>query len=496
MQNIVDSILREATLLERAGRFLDAANAYKRLLASDPNHPDSWYNLAVLQKKLGQFDEALSSYQHALDRSVTQPEEVHLNRGVIFSDCLRQDDAAERELKAALKLNPNYVPALLNLANLCEDLGRRDDALNLYEKLLAIDPQCHEALARYVSLRGINSADDPLVASVEKTITHAGVHALDKASLGFALGKVLDGCGAYEQAFVAYVGANNNSRAAAGITAKNKLYNRQAHEQFIDQLIEKFTLDRSHVAVTQDKLAPPIFICGMFRSGSTLTEQVLAGHSRIQAGGEIDFIPSLVRAELSPFPAKMAHINQQQLEQFSARYCEQLSTLFPGAEFITDKRPDNFLYIGLIKSLFPNAKIIHTTREPLDNCLSIYFLHLSHNMGYALDLMDIGHYYGQHRRLMAHWKSLYGNDIFEFAYDNFVHEPRPAVEKMLDFCNLDFEEKCLSFQHATNAVKTASVWQVREALYQRSSGRWRHYERHLEPLRQYLDEQLFHLRKK
>ena len=117
-------------------------------------------------------------------------------------------------------------------------------------------------------------------------------------------------------------------------------------------------------------------------------------------------------------------------------------------------------------------------------------------MGYALDLMDIGHYYGQYRRLMAHWKSLYGNDIFEFAYDNFVHEPRPAVEKMLDFCNLDFEEKCLSFQHATNAVKTASVWQVREALYQRSSGRWRHYERHLEPLRQYLDEQLFHLRQK
>ena len=495
MQNIVDSILREATLLERASRFLDATNAYKKLLAIDPNHPDSWYNLAALQKKLGQFDEALSSYQQALDRSVTQPEEVHLNRGVIFSDCLRQDEAAERELKTALKLNPNYVPALLNLANLCEDLGRRNDALSLYEKLLAIDPQCHEALARYVSLRGINSVDDPLVASVEKAITNAGVHALDKASLGFALGKALDGCGAYEQAFTAYVAANNDSRTAAGITTQSKRYNRQAHERFIDQLIETFTHDRFNVAETQDTLATPIFICGMFRSGSTLAEQVLAGHSRMQAGGEIDFIPSLVQAELSPFPAQMAKLNQQQLERFAARYRERLATLFPRAEFITDKRPDNFLYIGLIKSLFPNAKIIHTTREPLDNCLSVYFLHLSHNMGYALDLMDIGHYYGQYRRLMTHWKLLYSNEIFEFDYDNFVHEPRPAVEKLLDFCNLGFEEKCLSFQHATNAVKTASVWQVREALYQRSSGRWRHYERNLEPLRQYLDEQLSHSQK-
>jgi Sulfotransferase family len=161
-----------------------------------------------------------------------------------------------------------------------------------------------------------------------------------------------------------------------------------------------------------------------------------------------------------------------------------VATLFPGVAYGTDKRPDNFLYIGLIKSLFPAARIIHTTRDPLDNCLSVYFLHLDHGMGYALDLGDIAHYYAQYRRLMAHWKALYPDDILDFDYDRFVGEPRPSVQGLLSFCGLDWHEDCMHFQRARNAVKTASVWQVREPLYQRSSGRWRHYERHLAELKE------------
>ena len=163
-----------------------------------------------------------------------------------------------------------------------------------------------------------------------------------------------------------------------------------------------------------------------------------------------------------------------------------LARLFPHGERVTDKRPDNFLYIGLIKSLFPDAKIVHTVRDPLDNCLSIYFLHLDHGMSYALDLADIAHYYAQYRRLMAHWKTLYGADIFDLDYDALVREPRPAIERLTQFCGLEWEEACLSFEQAARAVKTASVWQVRERLYQRSSGRWRNYAAHIAPLQTYL----------
>jgi Tfp pilus assembly protein PilF len=476
-------MLRQAVLLEKAGHLSEAEAAYERLLEHWPDLPESWYNLAVLQRKARRFDAALASYQQALDRGVSRPEEVHLNRGVIYSDFLRQDAAAERELRAALALNPDYVPALVNLANLKEDLGERDEALTLYERILARDPAFSEGLARYAELKSVTSPGDPVVARLTRALAQSRTPTADKARLGFALGKVLDACGAYGPAFDAYAKANQRSRELAG--PGTILYDRSRQEQFVDQLIETFAPDRSPVAAAVPS-SGPIFICGMFRSGSTLTEQVLASHSRVRAGGEIDFLPMLVRTELSPFPARMKQISPAQLEHIAARYLELLSRLFPGASRVTDKRPDNFLYIGLIKKLFPTARIIHTTRNALDNCLSVYYLHLDHSMGYALDLMDTGHYYRQYRRLMTHWKSQYGADILDFDYDVFVREPRPAIQRLLHFCGLSWDENCMSFHQTHGAVKTASVWQVREPLYQRSSGRWRNYARQLAPLREYL----------
>jgi hypothetical protein len=480
-------MLREAMRLERARRLPEAEAVYERLLALWPDLPDSWYNLGLLQRKLRRFDAALASYQQALDRGVSRPEEVHLNRGVIYSDCLRQEAAAERELNTALALNPNYVPALTNLANLKSDLGQRDEVLAIYERMLAIDPGYYEGLARYANLKPVSGADDPLIGRLKQALADSRATPADKAVLGFALGKTLDDCRAYDQAFEAYAAANRHSRESAGPSAV--LYDRRRQELFVDQLIETFA--RGRLKVSEPMPAPrPIFICGMFRSGSTLTEQVLAGHSRVTAGGEIDFVPTLVQSELAPFPARMTQVSRQHLEQLAARYIASLSKVFPDAEHVTDKRPDNFLYIGLIKTLFPNARIIHTTRDALDNCVSVFFLHLDHSMGYALDLMDTAHYYRQYRRLMTHWKALFGADILDFDYDAFVREPRPAVEKLLAFCGLDWEENCMSFHRVSNAVKTASVWQVREPLYQRSSGRWRNYAGHLDPLRAYLDDLL------
>jgi hypothetical protein len=231
----------------------------------------------------------------------------------------------------------------------------------------------------------------------------------------------------------------------------------------------------------------PIFICGMFRSGSTLTEQVLAGHSQVTSGGELDLLPAVVRSQLAPFPSAVSGVAASRLNEIAASYLADLAKLFPSANFVTDKRPDNFLYIGLIKRLFPTAKIIHTTRDPLDNCLSIFFLHLDHSMSYALDLMDTAHYYVQYRRLMAHWKALYGPDILDFNYDTFVREPKPAVGQLLAHCGLEWEDNCLNLQRESGVVKTASVWQVREPVYVRSSGRWRNYAKQLAALRAYFD---------
>ena len=317
-------LFREAVRLERAGRGAEAEAAYKRLLERWPDHSDSWYNLAVLQRHTGRFEAALASYEQALARGISRPEEVHVNRGVIFSDCLRREHEALKELRAALALNPRYVPALFNLANLMTDLGERDAAVAAYEQLLAVDPQCAEGLARYADLRRVASPADPLVGRLREAIARPGATAADKASLGFALGRALDGCAEYDQAFEAYTDANRHSRESAGPNAV--LYDRRRQEALIDELIATFTPERGPYAAP-GSAARPIFICGMFRSGSTLTEQVLAGHSKVSAGGELDVIPALVRTTLAPFPARMAQTSPSQLGELATRYLAALANL-------------------------------------------------------------------------------------------------------------------------------------------------------------------------
>jgi tetratricopeptide (TPR) repeat protein len=479
-QNLLNQIAR----LEQAGRFAEAEIVYRQLLSAWPQLTDTWYNLGRLQRRLGKFEAALASYQQALDRGVSQPEEVHLNRGVIYSDGLQQYAPAEQALNAALAINPDYVPALFNLANLNEDFGRRAAALALYERLLALDPQHCEALARYASLKLAATPDDPLIARLREAQARRDATPADKASLGFALGKVLDACGAYDAAFAAYAEANRHSRASAPARAVS--YDRQAQERLVDELIAAFP---APPPAGQPGATPrPIFICGMFRSGSTLAEQILAAHSRIAAGGELPLLPSLVARQLAPFPASLATMGASRLAEVAQHYRAALRQRFPGAVNVTDKRPDNFLYIGLIKRLFPDAKIIHTTRNALDNCLSIHFLHVDHRMGYALDLLDTAHYYAQYRRLMAHWQALHRDDILDFDYDTFVGAPRESTARLLDFCGLDWEDACLSFQQADTAVRTASVWQVRQQVYRQSSGRWKNYARHLAALQAWLRE--------
>jgi tetratricopeptide (TPR) repeat protein len=476
------ALAQEASRLERAGRLEEAAATYERLLARSPELPDCWYNLGLLQRRLGRWEAALESYGQALRRGVSGPEEVHLNRAVVLADCLRREAAAEGELRTALELNPRYLPALQNLANLCEDLGRRDEARALYERILALAPHSHEALARAAQLARVTGPEDPIIPRLRAALADPKASAAEGASLGFSLAQALDAAGEFAAAFAAAVAANGASRESVRPAVR---YDRAAHERFIDALIAAFPHPEGDIRAQSD--APPIFVCGMWRSGSTLAEQLLAGHSAVTAGGELDLLPQLVQSDLSPFPQAVASLSAARSRGLADRYRAELAALFPDAQRVTDKRPDNYLLIGLIKRLFPGARIVHTTRDALDTCLSVFFLHLDPRLAWALDLADIGHYFLQYRRLMAHWQSLFGEDILDFSYDALVREPRPAVERLLAFCDLPWEETCLT-PSVRGAVKTASVWQVREPLYRRSSGRAAHYRRELAALATYLGE--------
>jgi tetratricopeptide (TPR) repeat protein len=469
--------------LHRQNRIQEAIDAYQRILASWPKQADCWFNLAVLQRQVRQLDEALNSYQQALDAGVSNPEEAHLNRSVIYTDYLRQHAAAERELRLALAINPRFTPALLNLGNLCEDLGRRAEALVIYTRILALDERSFDALARFANLQAPAGANPPVAAPLRRAIADPEASAADRANLGFALGRILDAAGDYPAAFAAYEAANQASWASAGPQVVP--YDHARQHAFVDLMIAGGTA-AARVPSTAAARPQPIFICGMFRSGSTLTEHLLANCPGVAAGGEIDFLPRLTSTELVPLHDSLATLSPERLADIAARYREELVQVSKDALYVIDKRPDNFLYIGLIKSLFPDAKIVHTTRDPLDNCLSIYFLHLDQQMSYAVDLMDIGHYYREYRRLMAHWKTQFAADIFDFDYDGLVGDPTPAMERLCAFLGLEWNGYMPQPAAGGRAIKTASVWQVREPLYRTSSGRARHYATQLKKLQDYL----------
>lgn len=482
---------RQAVALLQQGRHSEAIAVYRRLLAAKPGLADAWYNLGYLLKAEGRFDEALVAYDRALALGIAQPEEVHLNRAVIQADHRRCDAEAERELRAALAHNPDYRPALLNLGNLHEERGQREQAIACYERLLALPPTNprdrelgSEALARLAHLRAPTQSDDLLLVSLETAATEARSEKV-RANLLFALGRALDRLGEYERAFDAFVRANNSARSLS------PRYDHARTRRQIEALIRTFSKAELLPTCGNTDAPEPIFICGMFRSGSTLVEQVLATHPQVTVGGELDFLPRLVRGPLSPFPATIASLRAERRATLAQAYRAQLSRLFPKAKvgtYVTDKRPDNFLLIGLIKQLFPNARIVHTVRDPLDNGLSLFMQHIDPTVAsYANDLADIGQYYGQYRRLMEHWKRLYADSILDFSYDDFVTNPEPMLRRLFDFLELDWNPECLDFHRLDNTVKTASYWQVRRPLYSDASGRWRHYATYLTPLAQSLE---------
>jgi tetratricopeptide (TPR) repeat protein len=488
------ALLRQAQALNAQGRRAEAIDLFRRALALLPTASEGWYELGYLLKAEGRYVEALDAYAQALARGISRAEEVHLNRGVIYSDHLRRDAEAERELHAALALNPRYVPALLNLGNLHEERGERDAALGWYERLLATgggdDPRYHalhfEALARTAIMRPPQSLDDPLFARLRAAIDSPAVRAdaVVRPNLLFALARSYERLGATDEAFAAFAEATRCLREAA------PPYSPAHTEQLVGAMIAAFPTPVARAADDGAAGARPLFVCGMFRSGSTLVEQVLAGHPRIVPGGEVDFLMRLCARRLAPFPASMARLDPAREAQLAAEYRAHLARLFPQAgpgDYITDKRPDNFLLIGLIKRLLPAAKFVHSVRDPLDTGLSVFMQHLHLRVaGYASDLGAIGHYYGQYRRLMAHWKALYPDDIHDFDYDAFVREPRAELDKLFAFLGLDYDERVLEFHTRTNTVKTASYWQVRRPLYADASGRWRRYATHLAPLAQAL----------
>jgi len=458
-----------ANLLQTLGVPDAAIGYYERLLQRRPDLADGHFSIALLYKRALRFKDALRAYEKSLELGVENPQEVYSNLGVLYSDM--RDTARAREMyERALDIEAGYVPALFNLAGLCEELGDRSGATDIYERILDADAEHWDSLARLAQASRLNGPDDPIFARLENAIDTAGDDRLAQEGLYFALGRCRDEVEHFDTAFSAYSEANKLGKQ------RNPPYNKLVTKQAFDQLVNLFSPEWIEHHNT-DSNASPIFICGMFRSGSTLIEQMLGAHPDITAGGELDFLPWLIARRLGPYPQRVAHVSTADLRQTSDEYSAMAQGLYPAARHITDKRPDNFVHLGLIKALFPKVRIVHTRRARLDNCLSVYFQQLGGKLSYATDLADTIDYYDQHDRLMRHWETCFPDNIHSVDYDALVRSPEEVVRGLLEFLGLPWDEQCLEFHRSDSSVKTASVWQVRERLHSSSSGRWRNYEK-------------------
>ena len=464
-----------AAVLERNGRHAAAAARYAALIESQPELAVARFNHACFLRRSGRLEDALREHQEALDLRIEQPEEVHSNMAAIQTE-LHRDDEARASLQRALAVNPQYLPALYNLALLHEEFGEREQALGLFNQILEQDPTYHAALIRIAHARRVSDAGDPVVKKLRRALRRSQLDGTAREGLHIALGKVLDDCGAYDEAFAQFELGNRWS------AARIRPYDRENAEKRTAQVLETFTAEWLARAQPVSE-RPLVFITGMFRSGSTLFEQVLAAHPRITAGGEIDYFGQQLARLGVQFPAGLAAPEPDLWRKLGSGYLEHLDRTFAAGGLVTDKRPDTFAFLALIRALYPNARFIHTVRDPLDTCLSIYFEQLDEQFSYANDLGNIAHYYLQYRQLMERWKELFGAAIFDAAYEDFVAEPERTTRALLGFLGLEWHPGCLEFQAVRNRVRTASVAQVREPVYRRSSGRWRHYERHLEGIR-------------
>jgi len=456
------------------GQFDGAIAAFRRAIEIKPEFAKPYNGMGGVFQDLGDFKEAALCHRRALELDA-QNVEACTNLGITLRLQSRTSDA-ETACRRALEIDPDHSAAVMLLAELHSDLGRFQEAEQLYRRASALESGSPEAWAGIAGLKRMTQADAEWLTEAQR-ILGLGLAPRRELPLRYALGKYFDDVGDYGQAF-------ENFRHANALAQRG----RPAHDhrnvaEGIDRLIQQFDEDwmrrlapRAHCSSER-----PVFILGMPRSGTTLAEQILAAHPAVFGAGELSFWNDA----LAPHTTKIAGgLNGEQLAALADDYLRILSELAPNALRVVDKMPGNFLYAGLIHAALPRARFIHLRRDPIDTCLSIYF----HNFGavhtYANDLEDLAHYYAEYLRVVAHWRRIVPPGvILEVEYEELVANPDAVSRRMVQFLGLPWDSRCLDFQRSNRIVATFSRWQVRQAINTQSVARWRHYEEFITPLR-------------
>ncbi len=497
--------------LELQGKYAEAETSFGRAVALKPELADGHDALGRLCQLRGDMQAAIAHHQRAI-----QLQPSRLSTYLSLGRALHQMgglDAAAENIEHALGLDAVHAEGYYDLAGVRITQGRYDDALLCIRQALKIKPDYIDAVAveAYIldhqrdyqgALACITPVLDhymqyPVIALVYAQLTHltgdyAGAVARlenlaaqdqltddHRRQIHFQLGTLYDKQTDFTKAFANY---------QAGNVLKRAKFDRLAWEKKITDLMAVFNREGLVRASRAGNCSErPIFIVGMPRSGTTLVEQMLSMLPDVAAAGELPDI-GILAGELQGMlentsPANnITQLTREQCDGLAQRYLDRIDGNYPQAKRVTDKMTQNFLHLGLIALLFPMARVIHCMRDPFDTCLSCYFQDFFGDHPYAYDLADLGFFYRQYQRLLAHWRKVLDLAIFEIHYEDLVREPQTYGRAMVEFCGLKWDKRCLEFYKSERLAATASFQQVRQPIHDKAIGRWKNYVAYLNPL--------------
>lgn len=496
------------------GSYEDAVTHFSRALELNPGYVDAASGLAAALQAMGRYEEALAAYDRGLQIDPSHANTLFGKASVLLE--LSRREEAIQYLQHLLQIRPDYVQAYLNLASALMTFSRLDEALEACSRALELQPDNIDAIAHSARIEQhggqIDEAYQRLKPHVESGTVHVNLavafadvcrsrncpeeaigtlETLVSQSSGaipvtslrnihFSLGSLYDKTRNFEKAFVNYKKGNE----LRGVDWNPATYSSQ-----VDEVIGIFNKDfmQSAPRATHGS-EKPVFVLGMPRSGTTLVEQILASHPVVHGAGELPDILHLSRNmqtllnKQRPYPGCMPELSQPDLDMLAQQYLQHLAQLAPDAQRVVDKMPGNFNLLGLIELLFPDAKVIHCMRDPIDTCLSCYFQDFSRTQSFSYDLEHLAAFYRDYERLMAHWKSVLSIPVLDVSYEKLTEDQEGVSREMISFCGLEWDDSCLQFHETKRFVSTASYDQVRRPIYRSSVKRWENYRDHLGPL--------------
>jgi len=479
-----NSHFRLGIALDADSKYRQAIKSYKNALALKSDFYEVYYNLGVSYKALDAPVEAIESYKQY--KKYNDNTEVNMSIGEAYFE-LNQIDHAMNYFKIAIDLDKNNLRALKQYADILLKQDNFDEAMEIFSDVLKKDPNDIYALSVVLSMNKANDTRE-IVDRFESYLDDKAYEG-STSKICFALAEYYDNVKEYGKAF-------NYLDHGHKILRKVVPYNAEFVEKEFNTIVSVFSKEfiSSNQQLNEYDVVP-IFIIGMPRSGTTLVEQILATHSDIEGVGEVNSLKKVFSGYFDTevyteyYPEKIENLSHDVLQDLGLQYITDIKNFtIDKSPYIINKMPHNFMFVGLIKILFPQAKIILCERDPMDTCWSIFKKDFTGNHEYANSLKELAEYYLLYTKLMAHWKSIFSDtDLYVVNYEELANNPDVQISSLLKYCGVSWQDEILNFHDTGRINKTASEFQVRQKMYTSSIGAWKPYSQFLEPLSQLLE---------